>query len=74
MSLVIRYAADGTKSSIEGVYKHCIEFLVLERNTGKTLFNTLLKELEALVVAFENVHGQTSNTSGIQARLLQRNS
>ena len=83
MSMVLRYVADGSHSDVPaGVYEHFIKFIVVESSTGEHLFNTLIQELEMLGLDVENIRGQgydnganmKGHKSGVQARLLERNS
>ncbi|XP_004205865.3 uncharacterized protein LOC101239811 [Hydra vulgaris] len=83
MSMVLRYVADSTHSDVPaGIYEHFIKFIIVESSTGENLFNTLVKEIEMLGLDVENIKGQGYNNranmkghnSGVQARLLERNS
>ncbi|XP_065642806.1 52 kDa repressor of the inhibitor of the protein kinase-like [Hydra vulgaris] len=83
MSMVLRYVADGTHSDVPaGIYEHFIKFIIVESSTGENLFNTLVKEIEMLGLDVENIRGQgydnganmKGHNSGVQARLLERNS
>ncbi|XP_065667637.1 uncharacterized protein LOC101237043 isoform X2 [Hydra vulgaris] len=83
MSMVLRYVADGTHSDVPaGIYEHFIKFIIVESSTGENLFNTLVKKIEMLGLDVENIRGQgydnganmKGHNSGVQARLLERNS
>ncbi|XP_065671839.1 uncharacterized protein LOC136089706 [Hydra vulgaris] len=83
MSMALRYVADGTHSDVPaGIYEHFIKFIIVESSTGENLFNTLVKEIEMLGLDVENIRGlgydnganMKGHNSGVQARLLERNS
>ena len=72
---------DGSGRVPVGFFEHCIEFVVVEENTGKNLLDVLLAQLTELGLDFNDIRGQgydnganmKGHTLGVQARLLDMN-